>query len=198
MTSAAVSGVPSANFASGRSLNVTEMPSGATSADLATEPVDGIGFILRAHHQAIEKKVEALRGVAFQDVLIERVVRVGAAGSHRHHAAALRRIGIDVVEMLEIRARISVRRKSTGRGVARRWRAVPTGQRSDPPAQRERRTLASLSFAFGQSSAPDYFAFAASIAFSFAGSIHQTCVGADVCDGNFAGRPKISQYATRS
>jgi hypothetical protein len=39
----------------------------------------------------------------------------------------------------------------------------------------------------------DHFALAAWTAFSFAGSIHQTCIGAEVCDGSFAGRPKISQ-----
>ena len=78
------------------------------------------------------------------------------------------------------------------RGVAKDG-SMPIGQRSDPPAQRERRISGSLSVAFGQSCAPDYFAFTASIVFCFAGSIHQTCVGADVCDGNFAGRPKISQ-----
>jgi hypothetical protein len=37
-TSSAVSALPSANFASGRSLNVTESLSGATSAVSATRP----------------------------------------------------------------------------------------------------------------------------------------------------------------
>ena len=37
-TSSAVSGEPSANFASGRSLKVTDLPSGAISALLATRP----------------------------------------------------------------------------------------------------------------------------------------------------------------
>ena len=65
------------------------------------EAVHGIGLVGGADHQRIEQEIEALGGVAAQDVAIEAVEGVDARGADGGDAAAPRRVRIDIVEMIE-------------------------------------------------------------------------------------------------
>ena len=72
------------------------------------QAVDGIRLVVGAHHQAVEQQRQALRGVALQDEGVEAVERQRRAGAHLRDAPALRRVRIDVVEMLEVRRILQV------------------------------------------------------------------------------------------
>src|SRR5215831_8203870 len=69
--------------------------------------VEGIRLVIGARHQAREGELHALRAVAPEDEDVERiegekVLIEGPGGSDLGERAALGRIGVDVVEMLEV------------------------------------------------------------------------------------------------
>ncbi len=87
------------------------------------EPIHGIGLVRGARHQACESELHALRAVTLEDEAVERVegekvLIEGAGRSDMGKRAALGRIRVDVVEMLEV-SRIFE--------VAERRHAVPLG-----------------------------------------------------------------------
>ena len=69
---------------------------------LRDEAVDRVGFVRCAGHQRIEQEVEALRRVTLENEIVEAVEGGDAAPADQGEGAALRRVGIDVVEMIEV------------------------------------------------------------------------------------------------
>jgi hypothetical protein len=101
-------------------------PVGRDAHRARRQPVHRVGLVLGTHHQTRECQLHALRGVAAQDVAVERiegqrVLIVDRAGADLREHAALRRFRIDVIEVREI-GRIFQ--------VAERRYAVPLGFRA--------------------------------------------------------------------
>ena len=74
---------------------------------LRRKPVHRVGFVVGARHQRIKGQLHALGAFALEDEGVERIERlegliVGAGRRDRRKQTALRRIRIDVVEMLEV------------------------------------------------------------------------------------------------
>ena len=93
-------GVPSENFASGRSVNSTKLRSSGRLDALGDQPVEGEGLVIGPGQQAlIEIVAHAFGRVALDDQRIEAVV--GALHAE-HDATPFGRVGIDVGKMAEI------------------------------------------------------------------------------------------------
>ncbi|ESS39765.1 hypothetical protein P355_3479 [Burkholderia cenocepacia KC-01] len=86
------------------------------------QPVGGRRFVGTAGREALEQHVDAGRGVAAHRERIELVERRQSARIREHERAALRRVGVHVVEMLEARRilRLAVLRDGVGRVRGRR------------------------------------------------------------------------------
>jgi hypothetical protein len=65
------------------------------------QAVHGIRLVGGADHQRVKQKVEALGGVAAQDIAVETVEGVDARGADGGDAAASRRVRVDIVEVIE-------------------------------------------------------------------------------------------------
>ena len=69
---------------------------------LGHEPVDGVRLVRRARHQRVEQKLEPLRRVALENVVVEAVEGGHPAPADEREGAALRRVGVRVGEVLEV------------------------------------------------------------------------------------------------
>jgi len=72
-----------------------------------SEPVHRIGLVVRARHQGCEAQLKALRGIALQDIAVERIVGHKTLIIHTVRAdlrkhAALGRVRIDVIEVRKV------------------------------------------------------------------------------------------------
>ena len=102
--SSAVIGLPSENVASGADAERHGHQVGGDLDRLGDEAVVAVGLVGGARHQAVERQLaHALGSVALEDERIEAVEGVERAGADRDQPAALRRLRIDVVEVLEVR-----------------------------------------------------------------------------------------------
>ena len=69
---------------------------------LRHEPIDGVRLVRRAGHQRVEQKLEPLRRVALENVVVEAVEGGHPAPADEREGAALRRVGVRVGEVLEV------------------------------------------------------------------------------------------------
>src|SRR5512143_2693903 len=72
------------------------------------KPIHGIGFVPRTYHEGRERKLHALRRIAFQDKAVERIeglerlIELAVWANLREHPA-FRRVRIDVAKMRKVR-----------------------------------------------------------------------------------------------
>src|SRR5262249_47809655 len=145
---------------------------------LGHEPIDGIGLIRRADHERVEQKLQPLRGVSLEDVVVETVKSGDATPADQREDAALGRVRVDVTETLEVGGISEV--AESGKAVLRvgsggsRLAEKHTGEKrrsgegADPPQDFE---------------APGSFA-------ALSSSYHQTCMKPGVSAGKVCGCPK--------
>src|SRR6266404_1409285 len=160
------------------------------------KPVEGVRLVGRARQQAGEGELHALRAIALEDEDVERiegekVLIEGPGGSDLGERAALRRIGVDVVEMLESRRifEVAERRDAVPFGALLRQRRTSERRSERTGAQCER--MASRHLAdVGHGRVPVLAAFSA--------SHHHTVGKADApYFGSGSCRLKRSQRAVR-
>src|SRR5207247_11224732 len=107
--------------------------------------IESIRLVIGARHQAREGELHALRAVAPEDEDVERiecekVLIEGPGGSDLGERAALGRIGVDVVEMLEVGRmfEISERRYAVALRVLRCFH-IPSDRRCERSRAKEER-----------------------------------------------------------
>ena len=145
---------------------------------LRHEPIEGIGLVHGGHHQAVEHQLVALHGITLENVAVEAVEGLDRYRTDERHLPALRRIGVHIVEVGEVRRIPEV---AEGR-YAVAWRS-PRGARRCNHRRQDRQD--------GKPHEADTF-----LARS---SSHHHMVGKPVeSSGSLAGRPKRSQRAVRS
>ena len=101
LTSAAVTGSPFEKCACGLMWNVADSPSGATRMSSANRPYCGRDFVGTTGRETLEQKVHARRRITAQRERIEFIEARLPVGISQNQRAALRRIRIDVIEVLE-------------------------------------------------------------------------------------------------
>src|ERR1700716_3296484 len=110
-----------------------------------SKAVQGVRLIRSAHHQTCESELQALGGVALQNEAVQRIERQTVLIENQIRAdirerAALRRVRVDIIELLEVRGVFegSERREPmTLRGLLRtRPLRYQGGQRRHPEDQR--------------------------------------------------------------
>src|SRR5581483_656646 len=69
---------------------------------LGDETVHRVGFVARRRHQRVEQKLEPLRRVTLENVVVEAVEGGHSAPADEREGAALGRLGVGVVEVLEV------------------------------------------------------------------------------------------------
>ncbi len=161
------------------------------------QPVHGVRLVLGAYHQAREGQLHSLRAVAFEDEAVERIegekiLVVGAGRPDVGEHAALARIGIDIVEMLEVGVILQVAegRHAVARGIRLRTRGANRDRRQGAGAEHQRLPTADLAGGFAHYRDPTLAA--------LSGSHHHIVGNADEpYFGNGSGRPKRSQRAVR-
>ena len=190
-TSSAVIGVPSANFASGRSLNTTDLLVGGHVAAFGDEPVDRVRLVLaRAIRLSnrysspcaaspLRMKLLKLSNVLTPPVPVEENLPPFGAS------------GIDVVEVLEVGGvlQLAERRKPVARLGVGGHREQRRGDGECGEAGEDRGAGCGWHGLRPHPHCPR----APASAFCLSASNHQTCDSAEVCDGNVAGRPNTSQ-----
>ncbi len=164
---------------------------GRNIAAFRDEPVDRVRLVHGARHQAVEQVFEPLRRVALEDEVVEAVERLDAAGARRGEFAALRRVRVDVVEMLEVGGvlQLAERRKP----VARLGAGGDREQRCGDGERGETGDDGGVRGDWHCLHRHPHCPRAPASAFCLSASNHQTCDSAEVCDGSVAGRPNTSQ-----
>ncbi len=161
------------------------------------KPVQAIRLVLGRCHQAREGELHALGAIAPEDETVERIegekiLVVGAGRSDMGEHAALRRIGLDIVEMLEVRRifEIAEGRHAMALGAFVRPRGHDRHRCQRARAQQERIPAADLAGGFAHCRVPALAAFSAS---------HHHTVGNAAAPylGNGSGRPNRSHRAVR-
>ena len=166
-----------------------------------SQPVQGIGLVRSCRHQACEGELHALRAVALEDEAVERIESVEVlverpARPDMGEHAALRRIRVDVIEMLEVRGifEIAECRHAVAFGSELGLRALrqgrPRDDRCDCAGAENERVAARHIADIDHWRVPALAAFSAS---------HHHTIGnaAEAYSGNGSGRPKRSQRAVR-
>ena len=118
------------------------------------QAVDRIGLVAVAAHQGVERRRHARRAVALLGKNVQRVERVevlvaARVGDLQRQQAALRRVGIDIGEALEIRRQREIAERGEAvrfdRVLGQRARRADAagGERAPPPSISARRALSS-------------------------------------------------------
>ena len=81
---------------------MTDAAIGRQFGGVRDETIDRVGLVGGPRHQRVEQKVEPLRRIALQDERVEAVERRARRRADHRQAPALRRVGIDPLEMLEV------------------------------------------------------------------------------------------------
>ena len=82
-------------------LKITQERSRGVLEALGDQAVGGVGLVGGAGEQAVVEQAEALRRLALEDEGVEAVEGLAGAGAAEAHGAALRRVGVHVVEVRE-------------------------------------------------------------------------------------------------
>ena len=72
------------------------------------EAVDGVRLVHVARHQGVEQQVKALGGITLQDEVVEAVEGIARRGADERQAPALGGVGVDPVEVLEVRGNLEI------------------------------------------------------------------------------------------
>jgi hypothetical protein len=69
---------------------------------LRDESIDCVGLVGRWRHQRVEQELQALRRIALENVVVKAVEGGNAAPADQREGAALGRVWVSIVEMVEI------------------------------------------------------------------------------------------------